>query len=241
MELIKYEKKLKVPIPRKDVYYALEYQPSKTIQEIYKDGKIENEKGEIKKLTSAIGPLEGYHLYSLVYKNDLKQVLEVGMANGISGLFVCQALSDLAKDTGNKSRKLTSIDPFQSSQWENAGITSIKKAKLKTYHTLIEEKSFIAMPNLVQAKKKYDMVFIDGMHLFDYTLIDLFYADQLLNIGGIIALDDIRHPGTGKAYEYILTNYKHWKLIPYTLASDTMATFVKIREDTREWYFHNRF
>jgi hypothetical protein len=85
------------------------------------------------------------------------------------------------------------------------------------------------------------MVFVDGMHLFDYTILDLFYADQLIDIGGIVTLDDIRLENTRKAYDYVLTNYKHWKLIPNTLSSDTLATFVKINEDNREWNFHLRF
>jgi predicted O-methyltransferase YrrM len=144
------------------------------------------------------------------------------------------------KETG-KSGKLTSIDPFQSTQWKNAGITSIKKAKLKTYHKLIEEMDYIAMPQLIEEDTKFDMVLIDGMHLFDYTILDLFYADLLTRVGGVICLDDIKHKGTGKAYNYVVKNYKHWKLIPNTIASKTMATFLKIKEDNRDWNFHSNF
>lgn len=50
----------------------------------------------------------------------------------------------------------------------------------------IEQKSFLAMPRLLQAGRKFDFCFVDGMHLFDYTLIDLFYADLLVRVGGII-------------------------------------------------------
>ena len=50
----------------------------------------------------------------------------------------------------------------------------------------IEQKSFLAMPRLLQAGRKFDFCFVDGMHLFDYTALDLFYADLLVRVGGII-------------------------------------------------------
>lgn len=238
---ITYEKR--IPLSEKlkgvELYTSVKLKPSKTIQDIYRTGKVVNENGELKKISSAIGPYEGYHLYTLVKENNIHNVLEVGMANGLSAAYICQGLKDSSFDS--KPKSLISLDPFQETQWENAGLTTIKNAKLKKYHKLIEEKSFLAMPKLVEKKVLFDMIFIDGMHLFDYTVLDLFYADQLVKIGGFIVLDDIRHKGTGKAYEYVLKNYKHWKLIFDTIASDTMATFVKIGEDNRSWDYHNNF
>jgi len=238
---IKYAEKISDMKYGKELYTnTLEYQVNDTIQEIYKTGKAETEDGTKIKLGSAIGPYEGYNLYSLVKENQFTDVLEVGMANGMSGLYICQALKEVKNET-KKSGKLISVDPFQSTQWKNAGITSIKNAKLKTYHKLIEEMDYISMPKLVEKEMKFDMVFIDGMHLFDYTVLDLFYADLLTKVGGVICLDDKLHKGTGKAFEYVLKNYKHWKLVPDTIANKTMATFVKMNEDERSWDFHQFF
>jgi predicted O-methyltransferase YrrM len=241
MSSITYTKSIPQLLLKVDLYTkTLEYQVNNTIKEIYKTGKTETEDGSKIKITSAIGPYEGYNLYYLVIENKFTNVLEVGMANGLSSLYICEALKKVKKETG-KSGKLISIDPFQSIQWKNAGITSIKKAKLKTYHKLIEEMDYIAMPQLIEEDKKFDMVLIDGMHLFDYTILDLFYADILTKVGGVICLDDIKHKGTGKAYDYVVKNYKHWKLIPNTIANKTMATFLKIKEDNRYWNFHSNF
>jgi len=53
---------------------------------------------------------------------------------------------------------------------------------------------------------KIDFAFIDGMHTFDYTLIDFFYIDRLLNAGGVIVFDDLCIPAVNKVCRYALTN-----------------------------------
>ena len=47
-------------------------------------------------------------------------------------------------------------------------------------------------------KKPFDFIFIDGWHTFDYTLVDMFYADRLLRIGGYLLIDDALHQGPSK-------------------------------------------
>ncbi len=182
---------------------------------------------------------EGYHLYSLVKANKFENILEVGFAYGISALFICEALKE------NKSGKLISIDPNQSTQWKNIAVKHLEQAGLSKYSKLMEEPSYSAMPKLltskIQGASSMDLIFIDGMHLFDYTLVDLFYTDLLLRIGGVVVLDDIRHKGVKQAYEYILKNYSHWKLVNPTIASGTCATFIKVENDERSWDYHNFF
>lgn len=182
---------------------------------------------------------EGYHLYSLVKDNKFKNILEIGFAYGISALFICQALKE------NGTGKLISIDPNQSTQWKNIGVKhlyqSLGEAGLSKYSQLMEEPSYSAMPKLLSGKKQMDLIFIDGMHLFDYTLVDLFYADLLLRVGGVVVLDDIRHKGVKQAYEYVLKNYNHWKLVKPTVASETCATFIKVKNDDRNWDYHKFF
>jgi predicted O-methyltransferase YrrM len=201
--------------------------------------KIESSNG-IKKLNSAINPLEGKHLYDLVYNNNFKKTLEIGLANGLSALYLCQALYDLNKKE-KKNRKHIAIDPYQKKQWNNAGIIQIKKAKLNNLFNHIESFSHLILPELITKGNKFDLIFIDGMHLFDYTLIDLFFADKLLDINGIIVLDDIKHPGVKKAFNFVLKNYVHWRLIKKTNVNDTSATFIKTDDDSRKWNFHKNF
>jgi predicted O-methyltransferase YrrM len=225
---------------RNNSYSIPALQPSATIRKIYKSGTIKVN-GKTQKLTSAVSPLEGFHLYSIIKDNPrIECALEIGMANGLSALYMLQGFKDSGKDSGKVSR-VTSIDPFQSTQWKCVGMEHVKEAKLKSLHRLIEEKSFEALPCLLAKKYKYDLIFIDGMHLFDYTLIDVFYAIELCREGGVIVIDDIRHAGVAKVVKYMLSNYKFLRLVPDTLCSATAATFIKTGKDTRNWNFHKNF
>jgi len=108
---------------------------------------------------------------------------------------------------------------------------------------VIEEPSYLALPLLladVQTKRAepFDLIFVDGMHLCDYTLVDNFFAALLLRPGGILLLDDVRHRGVKPAFDYACTNYPH---IKNTVCADTLATFVTTGSDTRAWDFHVPF
>jgi predicted O-methyltransferase YrrM len=46
--------------------------------------------GKVKKLTSAVSPVEGKHLYDVVRMNGFTRTMEVGMANGLSAMFLAQ-------------------------------------------------------------------------------------------------------------------------------------------------------
>jgi predicted O-methyltransferase YrrM len=218
----------------KIIWNRLDLQPNKKIQEIYKEGiiKIGNEKI---KLTSAISPAEGFHLYDIIIRNKFSNILEIGFANGLSSLYMAQALSN------NKKGKLTSIDPFQDTQWRNSGKTNIKDSGFEKIHTLIQKKSYEALPELLKdGHESYDLIFIDGMHLFDYTLIDVFYSILLCKVGGVIIIDDILHKAPAKVIKYIDTNYECLKRI-LPIPVKTVATYVKISDDSRQWDFHNNF
>ena len=80
---------------------------------------------------------------------------------------------------------------------------------------------------------------------FDFTLLDMFYAERLLVPNGLLMLDDIQHKGVQKTLKYVRTNYCHeggsLELIEDTPAASTMATFRKLKDDTRTWDFHRNF
>lgn len=225
-----------------DVYTNSAFHSNASIAQIYIEGRVTTGSGLVRKINAAVGPRESRHLYCLVRDNRFKRVLEVGMANGLSALAICQALSDNG-DGGS----LTSIDPFQSTQWDNAARAGLARAGLSSHSTVIEEASYLAMPQLLAdvragRREPFDLIFVDGMHLFDFTLLDIFYSDLLLRVGGVLCLDDIRHRGVKPVYDYALKNYdEHLKLVPDTGCSDTLGTFIKYAQDARSWDFHNPF
>jgi len=183
---------------------------------------------------STIKPTEGNFLYDTIIKNNFSNCMEVGMAYGISSMYMLLAL----KKNSNTNKKLDSIDPFQSTQWKNFGVKLVKSIKMEKYHNLYEDKSYNSLPILLEKKELYDLVFIDGWHTFDYTLLDFFYSDLILKIGGIIIIDDAFHQGVNKCLKYIDSNYKHYKRIQ---SPSTVGAYQKISEDKRDWDFHSNF
>jgi predicted O-methyltransferase YrrM len=245
---VKFPKKEK-PLQGYELYTEEKFQPTEAIRKIFKYGKVKTEDGRIKKLTDAVDPYEGYFLYSVIKANNYKNILEIGMANGMSALYICSALAEIAAKQPSYIKQkpyLISIDPFQKVQWENTGLQTLSEANLLKYHSLIEELDYIALPKLYkQVKEKFlenfDLILIDGNHLFDYTILDFYYSVKMLKIGGMIIIDDIKHENTGKAYKYLKTNYQFLVELKNTLNHETQCVFIKIAEDIRPWFFHLNF
>ena len=59
----------------------------------------------------------------------------------------------------------------------------VKKINMSDYHELIE-------PELLNINKQFDIIFIDGWHKIDYTLMDIFYSYQLIKLYGYIIIDN---------------------------------------------------
>lgn len=143
---------------------------------------------------------KGLALYDLIRRTHAINTLEIGMAYGLSTLFMCQAHSD------NGGGHHVAIDPAQSSRWQSIGLLNVKKAGLDHHLSFYEGPSCEVLPRLVLDQERFDFVFIDGKHVFDYALTDFFYADKLLNAGGHIMFDDLWMPSIRKVCGYVLRN-----------------------------------
>lgn len=147
-------------------------------------------------------------LYNFIKQHKFTNVLEIGMAGGMSSIAILSALAETSLNF-----KLTSIDPYQSTQWISNGLKNIIKCNFSSNHELIELSDMIALPKLLEKGEKYDLIFIDGMHTFDHVLLNNFYADKLLNIGGFIINDDIWMPSIQRVCNYLTKNYTHFQII----------------------------
>jgi len=159
-------------------------------------------------ITQGMQPPELVRLYELVRANGARSALEIGMACGTSSLVIARALAD------NGGGTLTSIDPFQTSSFERAGIRNLEAAGFAAMHRLIEEPDYVALPALLAEPPRFDFVFIDGWHSFDFALVDLFYADLLLAPGGVVALHDTAWPAVYKAVRFFEAHKPYERLSP---------------------------
>ncbi len=169
-------------------------------------------------------------LYELVSANGCRSALEVGMATGTSSLAICAALGD------NGGGRLASIDPFQSSAsgYASAGVENLRKAGFEGAHRLIERPDYLALPELLAQGERFDFILIDGWHSFDFTLVDLFYADLLLRTGGVLAFHDTTAPQVYKAVRFLELHKPYERLSP-PLARHTPSLVGKVARRVRTW------
>jgi len=160
--------------------------------------------GELIPFTSTIDIDEAEFISSLIQQYHPLRTIEIGCAEGASTLAILDSIS------GWKAHH-TIVDPFQSTQWRNAGIKLINDFGYTNYR-LIEKKSEFALPQLLEKNEQFDFALIDGWHTFDHTLLDAFYLTRMLKIGGVRVIDDVQMPAVNKCIRY-LSNYPSLKYI----------------------------
>ena len=159
-------------------------------------------------IRAGMSPEELVRLHELVSKQPGANVLEVGMGSGTSSLVILSALSL------SGGGRLTSVDPFQTETFGRDGVTRVHGAGFGHLHRLIEKPDYLALPELLAAGERFDFVLVDGYHSFDYTLVDVFYADLLLRSGGLLAVHDSSWPAVLESLRFIETHKDYRRLSP---------------------------
>ncbi|HYG25955.1 MAG TPA: class I SAM-dependent methyltransferase [Caulobacteraceae bacterium] len=134
-----------------------------------------------------------------VKKRKPRVVLEVGMAYGVSSLAIAYGLQPGAR--------FISIDPFQNSQWEGIGKANV--ARTGAAHELVEELSHFALPRLLAEGLEVDFAYIDGNHTFEAVLLDFFYIDKMLKVGGVVAFNDAGWPAIHRVLRFVTRHRKY--------------------------------
>ena len=154
-------------------------------------------------LHSAITAEEGRALQRLIRAHRPTTTLEVGLAYGVSALFICDALVEVG------GRQHITVDPLQR-EWGNVGLRHLDEAGFGSLVEHHEAPSFRVLPALEAAGRRIDFAFIDGWHTFDYALVDFFYVDRLLTVGGILVIDDAWwYPALRKLVRYIARHRRY--------------------------------
>lgn len=193
--------------------------------------------GEYRKLTSHTKDNEHAEIRKALTQTKAKQTLEVGFAYGTSAL----VFAEHHQKMGNSGISHTIIDPNQygkgEGSWEGIGAENLKRVgfiKNRNWR-LVEETSVVALPELY---KKFgdgwlDVALIDGWHLFDYTLLDLFYCLMMVRVGGIVIVDDKRMKAINAVAKYVNRAYGH--TVDICPSCKTMLIIKKKSNDLRDW------
>ncbi len=141
-------------------------------------------------------------LLRLAIEQRVERSLEVGFAFGMS---TCHLL--LAHEVVDGAEHVA-IDPFQQSEWyRGCGLVNVVEAGLSERLVWLNERSELALPELLRANRSFDLCFVDGSHLFGDILVDAHYGQRMLREGGLLILDDLWLPATRTVRSILLTNY----------------------------------
>lgn len=171
------------------------------IDEIYATRVVRDASGNEYDLSAEVDSAEGDYLYRLISSDhSITKTLEVGCAFGLSSLHICEAL----RNRPGASHLI--IDPKQTDVWHGVGVTHLERAGIGFFN-LISEPSELVLPDLLREQpESFDFIFIDGWHTFDQTMLDMFYANRLVRIGGYIVVDDCNWESVAAAVSYYM-NY----------------------------------
>src|SRR5438270_13945311 len=95
---------------------------NQVLEDVFSANRVIKPSGEAIPLHSAVSRDEGAFLQRMISAAQPTVVVEVGLAYGISALFLCEAL------VGIPGSRLIAIDPFQFRDWDGVGMENLRRA-----------------------------------------------------------------------------------------------------------------
>jgi predicted O-methyltransferase YrrM len=178
----------------------MESGPTEFLAEAYARGHVLDEAGvEVPLEPHSVTREQGEALTRLAVSEGAERTVEVGLALGMSSLFLCRAVLELGG-------RHVAIDPFQRESWNGAGLRTLREAGVENVIEVIEEESQLALPRLVREGREFDLAFIDGNHRFESIFVDLYFMTRLVRPGGLVVVDDTWMPSVRLAVAYVERN-----------------------------------
>jgi hypothetical protein len=236
---------------------SVEAIPCPLLQNILVNGNVENPQGKVVSLVGSITSDYAVALYGAVKATRPKAIVEIGMASGVASLAMLAALHEIGE-----GGRLISIDPFQNAPdapWSGIGVANIQKSGFAGSHTLIEKYDYVALPQLVADRQRIQFAYIDGWHTFDYTLLDFFFVDKMMDPNGVVGFNDCGYRAVDRALRFVKTHRKYSEINVGLAAnyrgrnpaislarrllrfSQSDRYFRKIEEYEPGWHFYARF
>lgn len=178
----------------------------KSLVDIFKSGKIViNESGEQIALHSHTPREQGEFLQRLYEKVKPKKSLEVGLAYGISTLFILEK----AREMGASDKSHIVIEPFS---WGTAAIYNIRQEQLENYVEIRNELSDVVIPTMYLNNERIQFAYVDTTKLFDVVMQDFYFIDKILDVGGVVIIDDSSTGGISLVVRFIST-LPHYEIV----------------------------
>jgi predicted O-methyltransferase YrrM len=223
------------------------------LDQIITTGTVQTSSGDRIAVHSHISAEEGEFLQRVIRDIRPKRSIEIGLAYGVSTLYICEALAEIGAE------RHVAIDPYQYdvpaedqvnfssfTGWKGVGVENVRRAGYAQLVEHVPERSEVALPRMAAEAQRFDFAFIDGYHTFEATFIDFFYIDRMLSVGGVIVFDDVGYPAVRKLVRFAICNRdysslsrvpddttgKSWKL---RLVEPLLHTKLKPEITTPDW------
>ena len=103
----------------------------------------------------------------------------------------------------------------------------IETGSVKFIHRSSDE----ALPAGEDIPDRLDVVLIDGAHRFPFPILDWYYTQARVPVGGIMIVDDYKMPSVRILYDF-LYGEEEWELIK---TFEVTAFFRRVKETVNEW------
>jgi predicted O-methyltransferase YrrM len=170
-------------------------------------GRVQHPNGEYRKVGANISRENSHALQRFILQRRPRLVVEIGMGYGVSTLTILSGLEQ------NGNGRLISIDPYTG--WPTGRLVAlhqVKRSGVSHLHEHMHECSYSALPKLLAAGARPDLIYIDGNHNFDYVFTDFFFADKLLSAGGVVGFNDAGWRSVYKVIRFISRYRKYHEL-----------------------------
>ncbi len=128
-----------------------------------------------------------------------------------------------------------SVDPWQRrapGRWAGIGSEQGRRLGGERFR-FIEERSFSALARLADNCELFDVIFLDGRHLFDFVLTEFTLSAELCPTGGYVILHDMWLPSVQRAAAFIRANRTDFE--PVETPVPSMAAFRRTGVDERQF------
>ena len=68
-----------------------------------------------------------------------------------------------------------------------------------------EQRSELALPELVREQVSIQFALVDGWHTFDQVMVEFYFLNRMLDVGGVILFDDADRRSVNRAIRHALT------------------------------------
>jgi predicted O-methyltransferase YrrM len=175
------------------------------LDEIYRTRRATGRSGRLFDNLAALSTTNNLlTLRALMMARRPARTLEVGMSFGGSALTIAASHRDLGRRPEGQH---VAIDPYQTEQWDNCGVVLLERAGVSGFVTVREQPSALGLAALVGEGRRFDLIYVDGSHIFEDVFVDAYFGVDLLADEGLILFDDSADPHVAKVLRFLATNW----------------------------------